>query len=181
MKDQEKRLLQKQLERQGKELISCGDDAKLMFSLLATSTALLRTVVKVGFASLNAQEFDNLVSGYLGIADQVKRFSASQAGRIKGLAEEQIRETETWIQQLLTEVEQIRASYLELKAYYSEIERIRDGIREEGYADEKSYWDHLGDLNLQTEQLLKQYDSFLSKYSSDINALRDKIEKRTRP
>lgn len=181
MKDQEKRLLQKQLERQGKELVSSGDDAKLMFSLLATSTALLRTVAKVGFTSLNAQEFDNLVSGYLGIADQIKRFCASQAGRIEGLAEEQIQETEKGIRQLLTDVEQSRASYLELKAYYSEIERIREGIREEGYADEKSYRDHLIDLNLQTEQLLSQYDSFLKKYSSDINALRDRIEKRTRP
>ena len=63
-------------------------------------------------------------------------------------------------------------------AYYSELERIQEGIREEGFVDVESFSNRLQTMNDSGQEIIAQYDSILKKLTADIEALQAKIENR---
>lgn len=79
---------------------------------------------------------------------------------------------------LVNNVNAARATYEEMLAYYSELKRIQEGIREEGFVDVESFSNRLQTMNASGQEIIAQYDSILQKLTSDIEALQAKIEKR---
>lgn len=85
------------------------------------------------------------------------------------------------IERLIKEVNAAKETYEEMVAYYSEYQRIQDGIKEEGYVDMESFHKKVDSMNNTGERLMAEYDSLLKNLISDIEALQAKIEKRRKP
>ena len=85
------------------------------------------------------------------------------------------------IEKLIKEVNTAKETYEEMKAYYSEYQRIQDGIKEEGYVDMESFHKKVDSMNNTGEQLMAEYDSLFKNLISDIEALQAKIENRRKP
>lgn len=85
------------------------------------------------------------------------------------------------IERLIKEVNTAKETYEEMVAYYSEYQRIQDGIKEEGYVDMESFHKKVDSMNNTGEHLMAEYDSLLKNLISDIEALQAKIEKRRKP
>lgn len=82
------------------------------------------------------------------------------------------------IEILVNNVNAARDTYEEMLAYYSELERIQEGIREEGFVDVESFSNRLQTMNDSGQEIIAQYDSILKKLTADIEALQAKIENR---
>lgn len=89
-----------------------------------------------------------------------------------------IENLEPSIERLIQEVNTAKETHEEMVAYYSEFQRIQDGIKEEGYVDMESFHKKIASMNDTGEKLMAEYDSLLKKLTSDIEALQAKIEKR---
>lgn len=85
------------------------------------------------------------------------------------------------IERLIKEVNTAKETYKEMVAYYSEYQRIQDGIKEEGYVDMESFHKKVDSMNNTGERLMAEYDSLLKNLISDIETLQAKIEKRRKP
>ncbi len=85
------------------------------------------------------------------------------------------------IERLIKEVNTAKETYEEMVAYYSEYQRIQDGIKEEGYVDMESFHKKVDSMNNTGERLMAEYDSLLKNLINDIEALQAKIEKRRKP
>lgn len=90
----------------------------------------------------------------------------------------QIDSFETDVDRMIQEVQSIQGTYDEMMAYYSELDRIQNGFKEDGYVNMSSFSEALHEMNLQGEELLRQYDQILKKVSLDIEALQNEIELR---
>lgn len=104
--------------------------------------------------------------------------------RISGLENElvdinsNIDNLEPTIEMLASNVTIARNTYEEMLAYYSELQRIQEGIREEGFVDIESFTSRLQTMNATGEEIMDQYDTILKNLTSDIEALQAKIETR---
>ncbi len=92
-----------------------------------------------------------------------------------------IKDLEPNIERLIKEVNTAKETYEEMVAYYSEYQRIQNGIKEEGYVDMESFHKKVDSMNNTGEQLMAEYDSLFKNLISDIEALQDKIENRRKP
>lgn len=90
----------------------------------------------------------------------------------------QINNLEPSIELLINNVSVARDTYEEMLAYYSELQRIQEGIREEGFVNVESFSNRLEEMNASGKKIIDQYDSILKKLTSDIEALQAKIEYR---
>lgn len=82
------------------------------------------------------------------------------------------------MEKLIQEVDEAKNTYKELRAYYSELDRIREGFRQEGLVDVASFAEVTADMNKQGNELIAKYDSLLKNISQDIDALRDHINQK---
>ena len=82
------------------------------------------------------------------------------------------------IEVLIKNVNTARDTYEDMLAYYSELQRIQEGIREEGFADAESFSNRLQAMNQSGKEIMEQYDSVLKKLTKDIETLQAKIESR---
>ena len=82
------------------------------------------------------------------------------------------------MQKMIRNVENAKDSYAELSAYQTELKRIQDALREDGYVNVESFSNKLEAMNQQSEQLMKDYDRFLKNVSQDVAELQNKIETR---
>lgn len=98
-----------------------------------------------------------------------------------GKTSKYIENLEPNVERLIQEISTARETYEEMVAYYSEFQRIQDGIKEEGYVDMESFHKKIDSMNRTGENLMLEYDSLLKNLISDIEALQDKIEKRRKP
>lgn len=85
------------------------------------------------------------------------------------------------IERLIKEVNNAKETYDDMIAYYSEYQRIQDGIKEEGYVDMESFHKKVDSMNDTGEQLMAEYDSLFKNLISDIETLQDKIDNRRKP
>lgn len=116
-------------------------------------------------------------------SDLQKRLENTQ-NRISELENELVRinsrivNLEPSIEKLINNVNTARDTYEEMVAYYSELQRIQEGIKEEGFVDIESFSNRLHTMNDSGKKIMDQYDSILKKLTSDIEALQAKIETR---
>lgn len=92
-----------------------------------------------------------------------------------------IKDLEPNIERLIKEVNTAKETYEEMVAYYSEYQRIQNGIKEEGYVDMESFHKKVDSMNDTGEQLMAEYDSLFKNLISDIENLQDKIDNRRKP
>lgn len=85
---------------------------------------------------------------------------------------------ETNIERLIQEVKTAEETYEEMLAYYPEIQRIQEGVKEEGYVDMESFHNKIKSMNDSGKKLMEEYDSLLKNLTSDIETLQAKIENR---
>lgn len=88
----------------------------------------------------------------------------------------QIESFEKDIKTFTAEMEKANAEYSDLIAYYEEVGRISEGVKNEGYASIESFNEHLIDTNKQAETLMSDYDRILKNLSADVKALQVRIE-----
>lgn len=120
------------------------------------------------------------------IADEknLKQKLQNIKGRIATLEKElertdsDIENLESNIEKLIQEVHTAKETYEEMTAYYSELERIQAGIKEEGYVNMDSFLEKVQSMNNSGTELMAQYDHLLKKLTNDIESLQAKIEKR---
>ena len=84
-------------------------------------------------------------------------------------------------ERLVKETAEARATLADMKAYYTELERIETGIQAEGYVDIMSFNDALGEMNEQGKALMERYDHFLNGMLQDVEALQNRLRDQTRP
>ena len=76
-------LLRRQLEQQGKMLVAENNDVKLVQSILTTCSALLRVAEKLMPTSLSQEAFNGVYAGYLGVSSKVNSFYSNHTCPIR--------------------------------------------------------------------------------------------------
>ncbi len=260
MSVENRELLRRQLEQQGKIIAEESNDIRLIQSVLAACSALLRTAEKSMPASFSQEEFNGIYAGFLGISGKVSSFyenhraylSEDQSNVLDEMAEtlrtlekskkeldekisaarqkteaesrkvdsgrsrlkeeekrledaerksdkqherlskiqqnissledelkninDRITGLEPEAERLTSAVKDAETAYAELTAYYAELERIRGGIKEEGYVDAESFSEKLQEMNAQGKSLMESYDAMLRNITADVEALQKKID-----
>jgi chromosome segregation ATPase len=87
-------------------------------------------------------------------------------------------ELEPDMDMLITSVNTAKDTYEEMIAYYSELQKIQEGIQEEGFVDIKSFTEKLQTMNDSGKAIMTQYDSMLKNLTADMESLQAKIEAR---
>lgn len=253
-------LLRRQLEQQGKMLVAENNDVKLVQSILTTCSALLRVAEKLMPTSLSQEAFNGVYAGYLGVSSKVNSFysnhtvyfNENQSQVLRDLLEslhslekakkdldnkifatqkeiesgtrniesskkilegkekrhkeliseleklreqlwkiertifdlekeltdinERINDFEPDVERLIAAINDARSTYAEMIAYYAELERIQNGIKDEGYVDIVSFSQKLQGMNTQGRKLMNLYDELLRNITADVEALQKKIE-----
>ena len=175
MNVQKRELLKRQLERQAKLFALEDDTEETVVSILATCSALLREAE-------NALTEDNIYPGYIGISKRMNAFYVTNKSMFDKKETEMVAGIhaafEEDMQKMIRNVENAKDSYAELSAYQTELKRIQDALREDGYVNVESFSNKLEAMNQQSEQLMKDYDRFLKNVSQDVAELQNKIETR---
>lgn len=116
--------------------------------------------------------------------DQTSEQIRNANERISGLEEElnslnhELETLEPNIELLIGQIDTTRSSQQELRAYYSELERIENGISEEGFVNLEDFLAHLQAMNNTGNELIAKYDQLLKNLSQDVQGLQEKIETR---
>lgn len=74
MSVENRELLKRQLEQQGKMIVAESNEIKLIQSILSTCSALLRVAEKSMPASFSQEEFNGIYAGFLGLSSKVNSF-----------------------------------------------------------------------------------------------------------
>lgn len=80
------------------------------------------------------------------------------------------------VERLIAAVNDAKSTYAEMIAYYAELERIQNGIKDDGYVDMVSFSQKLQGMNAQGRELMNLYDELLRNITADVEALQKKIE-----
>ena len=185
MNVQKRELLKRQLERQAKLFALEDDTEETVVSILATCSALLREAENALTEEMTAETFDNIYPGYIGISKRLNAFYVTNKSMFDKKETEMVAGIHAAFEEgsnitILGEynVENAKDSYAELSAYQTELKRIQDALREDGYVNVESFSNKLEAMNQQSEQLMKDYDRFLKNVSQDVAELQNKIETR---
>lgn len=89
-----------------------------------------------------------------------------------------LEELEPNIDMLIINVNTAKDTYEEMIAYYSELQRIQEGIQEEGFVNIESFTEKLQTMNDSGKAIMAQYDSMLRDLTADMESLQAKIEAR---
>lgn len=183
MNVQKRELLKRQLERQAKLFTVEDDTEETVVSILATCSALLREAENaLNDDEMTAETFDNIYPGYIGISKRMNAFYVTNKSMFDKKETEMTAGIhaafEEDMQKMVRNVENAKDSYAELSAYQTELKRIQDALREDGYVNVESFSNKLEAMNQQSEQLMKDYDRFLKNVSQDVAELQNKIETR---
>ena len=182
MNVQKRELLKRQLERQAKLFALEDDTEETVVSILATCSALLREAENALTEEMTAETFDNIYPGYIGISKRMNAFYVTNKSMFDKKETEMVAGIhaafEEDMQKMIRNVENAKDSYAELSAYQTELKRIQDARREDGYVNVESFSNKLEAMNQQSEQLMKDYDRFLKNVSQDVAELQNKIETR---
>lgn len=165
MNVQKRELLKRQLERQAKLFALEDDTEETVVSILATCSALLREAENALTEEMTAETFDNIYPGYIGISKRMNAFYVTNKSMFDKKETEMVAGIhaafEEDMQKMIRNVENAKDSYAELSAYQTELKRIQDALREDGYVNVESFSNKLEAMNQQSEQLMKDYDRFL--------------------
>lgn len=182
MNVQKRELLKRQLERQAKLFALEDDTEETVVSILATCSALLREAENALTEEMTAETFDNIYPGYIEISKRMNAFYVTNKSMFDKKETEMVAGIhaafEEDMQKMIRNVENAKDSYAELSAYQTELKRIQDALREDGYVNVESFSNKLEAMNQQSEQLMKDYDRFLKNVSQDVAELQNKIETR---
>lgn len=182
MNVQKRELLKRQLERQAKLFALEDDTEETVVSILATCSALLREAENALTEEMTAETFDNIYPGYIGISKRMNAFYVTNKSMFDKKETEMVAGIhaafEEDMQKMIRNVENAKDSYAELSAYQTELKRIQDALREDGYVNVESFSNKLEAMNQQSGQLMKDYDRFLKNVSQDVAELQNKIETR---
>ena len=82
------------------------------------------------------------------------------------------------MEELIGSINKLKDQYKELTAYYTEFERIRQGIKEDGFVDMRDFNDKVKSRIDEGEELMKWCDNILKALLEDVETLQEKVEKR---
>ena len=112
--------------------------------------------------------------------DEAKAKIAELEAETKRLARN-IRNFDKDIEALIKETMRAKEQYAELAASYKEFGRIQKGIEQDGFADMQSFTAHFKKMNDESEELIAEYNSKLSAFLADIEALQEEVKARSMP
>ena len=155
MNVQKRELLKRQLERQAKLFALEDDTEETVVSILATCSALLREAENALTEEMTAETFDNIYPGYIGISKRMNAFYVTNKSMFDKKETEMVAGIhaafEEDMQKMIRNVENAKDSYAELSAYQTELKRIQDALREDGYVNVESFSNKLEAMNQQSE------------------------------
>ena len=82
------------------------------------------------------------------------------------------------VKRLIEAVDDAKSTYAEMVAYCAELERIQNGMKDDGYVDIVSFTQKIQGMNTQGRELMNQYDELLKNITADVEALQEKIKVR---
>ena len=82
------------------------------------------------------------------------------------------------MEELIGSINKLKDQYKELTAYYTEFDKIKQGIKEDGFVDMHDFNDKVKSRIDEGEELMKWCDNTLKALLEDVEALQEKVEKR---
>lgn len=134
---------------------------------------------KVSNAKAQAQTAQMRKETYTAQAEALERQIADLEAEDASLRQ-RIEQFEPDLERLVQEVALAKDRYQELMASYTELDRVRAGMAEEGFVDMNSFIQAVADMNEQGTALMEQYQRMLSKVLADVEALQQQIKERRR-
>ena len=93
----------------------------------------------------------------------------------------QVNDFESDINKLTDVITRLKEQYAELTGYYEEFERVRTGIEEEGYVDIADFKHKAEERINEGNELMKWSDGILKSVLTDVEAIKERIEKKRKP